>query len=210
MDAIQSEQAADGSPKGAFLIDPARIRSRTAASPKAGLSSPPTEQSRDRSLSFNARTQQSQAQLLNESGRFCSKLNRQTPELESALSLRKQRTVNHPNRQKFQFCKSENSSSAFAKPSPEPLSQRLAQNAFLERNDAISNRELFELEIPQHAENKHRRPVLIENFEPNHRLAFRAFVAAAFLPRGTKGRRAAFACQSPGQARESARARGRQ
>jgi hypothetical protein len=38
----------------------------------------------------------------------------------------------------------------------------------------ISNRELFGLEILQRAENKHRRTVLIENFEPNHCFNFRA------------------------------------
>jgi hypothetical protein len=201
MDAIQSEKAADGSPKGAFLIDPARIRSRTAASPKATSSSPPTEQSRDGSPLPDTRTQQSQAQLLNESGRFCSKLNRQTPELETALNLRKQRTVNRSNRQKFQFFNSRSSRSTSSSPCSEQLSQGLAHSVFLEGSQPISNRELLVLEIPQHAENKHRRPVLIENFELNHRLAFRAFVAAAF-------RRAAFACQNPSQARESARARG--
>jgi hypothetical protein len=56
----------------------------------------------------------------------------------------------------------------------------------------ISNRELLVLESPQLIENTHRQPVLIENFEPNSASVLPAFVAAAFLPRGTKGRRAAF------------------
>jgi hypothetical protein len=41
---------------------------------------------------------------------------------------------------------------------------------------ALSNRESLELEIPQRADNKHRRTVLIENFEPNHCFNFRASV----------------------------------
>ena len=40
----------------------------------------------------------------------------------------------------------------------------------------ISNRELVGLEVPQDFENKHRRPALIENFEPNHCFNFRASV----------------------------------
>jgi hypothetical protein len=55
----------------------------------------------------------------------------------------------------------------------------------------ISNRELLVLEIPQIIENKHRPPVLIENFEPNSALGFRAFVSAAFSLGRTKGSRAA-------------------
>jgi hypothetical protein len=55
----------------------------------------------------------------------------------------------------------------------------------------ISNRELLVLEISQLIENTRRPLVLIENFEPNSAPVFPAFVAAAFLPRGTKGRRAA-------------------
>jgi hypothetical protein len=39
---------------------------------------------------------------------------------------------------------------------------------------AISNRELFELEIPQPIENKRRRTALIETFEPNYCFNFRA------------------------------------
>jgi hypothetical protein len=56
----------------------------------------------------------------------------------------------------------------------------------------ISNRELLVLETPQVAENKHRRPVLIENFEPNSAPSFRPLATAAFSPREVKGSRAAF------------------
>jgi hypothetical protein len=49
---------------------------------------------------------------------------------------------------------------------------------------AISNRELFGLEISQLVENKHPRPILIANFEPNDFFDFRAFVAAAFRRAG--------------------------
>jgi hypothetical protein len=56
----------------------------------------------------------------------------------------------------------------------------------------ISNRELLVLETPQVAENKHRRPDLIENFEPKAAPNFRPFATAAFLPRGAKGSCAAF------------------
>ena len=55
----------------------------------------------------------------------------------------------------------------------------------------VSNREFLVLEIPQLIENKHRRPVLIENFEPNSAPSFRPFATAAFLPRGAKASRAA-------------------
>ncbi len=48
----------------------------------------------------------------------------------------------------------------------------------------LSNRELLGLEILQLAENKHPRPVLIANFEPNDFFDFRAFVAAAFRRAG--------------------------
>jgi hypothetical protein len=51
----------------------------------------------------------------------------------------------------------------------------------------ISNRELLVLENLQLIENKHRRHVLIENFEPNSSPSFRPF-----LPRGPKASRAAF------------------
>ena len=56
----------------------------------------------------------------------------------------------------------------------------------------VSNRELLVLEIPQLIENTRRQPLLIENFEPNSAPVFPSFVAAAFLPRGTMGRRAGF------------------
>jgi len=47
-----------------------------------------------------------------------------------------------------------------------------------------SNRELLVLEIPQLAENKHPRTVLIENFEPNQFSGLHASVAAAFRRAG--------------------------
>jgi hypothetical protein len=56
----------------------------------------------------------------------------------------------------------------------------------------ISNRELLVLENPQLIENKHRRPVLIENFEPNSAPSFRPFSTAAFLLRRAKASRAAY------------------
>jgi hypothetical protein len=55
------------------------------------------------------------------------------------------------------------------------------------RITVISNRELLVLENLQLIENKNRRPVLIENFEPNSSPSFRHF-----LHRGPKASRAAF------------------
>jgi hypothetical protein len=208
MGAVQSEKVAEKGSQGAFLIDPAGIRKRSAASHKAGVDKAAIGQSRDRSSSVDARTPQSQVQLLSGASHFRSKLNRQTPELEITLSFRKQRSANCSNRQKIQICKSGNPSSTFATPSRQMLSRGLAQCVFLERNRPISNRELLGLEIPQLAENKHRRAVLIENFEPNPFSGYQPYVPSAFLPRETKGKRAAFACQLPRQAGESAPARG--
>jgi hypothetical protein len=225
MGAVRSEKVTEKGSQGPFLIASTGNRNGAAAA-KASLAKAATEQSRDRSSFVSARTQQLQAQLLNKPSHFFSKLNRQTPELETTLTSRKQRTANCSNRQKMQFCKPRNSRSTSANLCPEQLSQGLAQNVFLARLGlefspapaqarsrtrlatshsqlvtVISNRELLVLEILQPAENKHRPRVLIENSEPNRRLAFRAFVAAAF-------RRAAFACQLPIQAGESLRARG--
>jgi hypothetical protein len=56
----------------------------------------------------------------------------------------------------------------------------------------ISNRELLALETLQLIENTRRRPVLIENFEPNSARSFRPSATAAFLPRGAKASRAVF------------------
>jgi hypothetical protein len=70
-----------------------------------------------------------------------------------------------------------------------------------ESDPRISNRELWGLEILQLTENKRQRPLLIANFESNHRSAFYAYVAAAF-------RRAAFLPQFPGKMRESGRRKG--
>ncbi len=202
MEAVQSKDVADKGAEGVFLTSCAEIRNRAFVSLEASLSKTAAEQSRDRSSPANARTTRSQSLLPNEMSHFCSKLNRQTPEVETTLTSRKQRTANSSNRQKITFCKSENPSSAFAKSCPEPFSRRLVRIVFLVPNRPISNRELLVLEIPQSAENKHRPTVLIENFEPNDSRGFRAFVAAAF-------RRAAFACQSSIQAGESANREGR-
>ena len=185
MEAVQSKDVADKGAEGVFLTSCAEIRNRAFVSLEASLSKTAAEQSRDRSSPANARTTRSQSLLPNEMSHFCSKLNRQTPEVETTLSPRKQRTANCSNRQKIKFCESRNSSVVLA------------------QNPPVSNRELSELEIPQRAENKHRPTVLIENFEPNHYSNFRAFVAAAFLPRGMRGRRAQFPRQSSEQAGQS-------
>jgi len=182
MEAVRIEKVAAGCAEGAFLTGCAGIRNRAVVSPEEGLVEAGAEQSRDKSWSAYARMPQSQVQPSSESSHFCSKLNRQTPEVETTLSPRKQRTANCSNRQKIKFCESRNSSLVLA------------------QNPPVSNRELSELEIPQRAENKHRPTVLIENFEPNHYSNFRAFVAAAFLPRGMRGRRAQFPRQSSEQA----------
>ena len=213
MEAVQSEDVADKGARGVLLTSCAGIRSHALVSPKASLSKTAPEQSRHNSWSAYAGMPQSRLQLLSKTVSFCSKLNRQIPEVETTLTSRKQRTANCSNRQKIQFRKSENPSAVFAKPCPAPFS-RLATSHLLALTKegplatVIPNRELLILEIPQLAENKHRPTVLIENFEPNGSRSFRAFVAAAFLPRGTRGRRAAFAFQSPSQPRESAPERG--
>jgi hypothetical protein len=141
------------------------------------------EQSRQGRSSPGPSAPQSPSQTPSAANRFLFKLNRQIPELETALTLRKQRTADCSNRQKIKFCKPRNSSADLATARP------------------ISNRELLGLEILQLAENKHRRPVLIANFEPYHRASFRAFVTGDF-------RRAAFIRQFPGQVRESGRRKG--
>jgi len=148
MEAVRIEKVAARCAASAFLTGCAGIRNRAVVSPQEGLVEVGAEQSRDKSWS-RARMPQSQVQP--SSGHFCGKLNRQTPEVETTLSPRKQRIANGSNRQKIEFCEARNSS------------------LFSARNSPISTREVLELEIPQHAENKHRGPVLIENFEPNYR-----------------------------------------
>jgi hypothetical protein len=202
MEAVQSEDVADKGAAGVLLTSRAGIRNTAAVWPKANLARTATDQSRDNSRCAGAKMPQSRVQVFSKTSSFCSKLNRQTPEVETTLSSRKQRSANCSNRQKIQFCKSQNLRSTSANPCSEQLSRRLAHSLFLRRNPPISNRELLVLEIPQPAENKHRLTVLIENFEPNDSRSFRAFVAAAF-------RRAAFACESPIQAGESAKLEGR-
>jgi hypothetical protein len=167
MEAVRIEMVADKGREGAFLTGCAGIRNRAAVSPKASPARTASEQSRDSSSSANARTTQSQSPLPSKTSHFCSKLNRQTPEVETTLTPRKRRTANCSNRQKIQFCKSQNLRSTSANPGSEQLSRRLAHSVFLKRNPPISNRELLVLEILQRAENKHRPTVLIENFEPN-------------------------------------------
>jgi hypothetical protein len=189
MEAVQSEDVVDKGAAGVLLSSRGSIRNSAVVWPKASTAKIANRQSRD-------------IQLLSRTSHFSSQLNRQTPEVETTLTSRKQRSANCSNRQKIQFCKSQNLLSTSANPCSEQLSRRLAHSLFLRRNPPISNRELLVLEIPQPAENKHRLTVLIENFEPNDSRSFRAFVAAAF-------RRAAFACESPIQAGESAKLEGR-
>jgi hypothetical protein len=164
MEAVRIEKVAARCAEGAFLTGCAGIRNRAVPSSKEGLLRAGAEQSRDKSWSAPARMPQSQVQPSSEPSHFCSKLSRQTPEVETTLNPRKQRTANCSNRQKIEFCEARNSS------------------LILAHNSPISNRELLVLEIPQRAENKHRGPVLIENFEPNPCSNFRAYVAAAFRP----------------------------
>ena len=178
MEAVRIEKVADGCAEGAFLTGCAGIRNRAVVSPKEGLLRAGAEQLRDKSWSACARMPRLQVRPSSESSHFCSKLNRQTPEVETTLNPRKQRTANCSNRQKIKFYEARNSS------------------LILARNSPISNRELPELEIPQRAENKHQRPVLIENFAPNPCSIFRAFVAATF-------RRAGFLGQFSAQAEQS-------
>jgi hypothetical protein len=167
MEAVQSEDVAVKGAERVLLTSHAGIRNRAVVSPKASLARTASEQSRDNPWCADARMPQSRVQLLSRTSHFSSKLNRQTPEVETALTPRKQRSANCSNRQKMHFCKSENPSAAFAKSCPEPFSRRLARSAFPVPNQAISNRELLVLEILQRAENNHRPAVLIENFEPN-------------------------------------------
>jgi hypothetical protein len=167
MEAVQSEKVADKGRGGAFLTGCAGIRNTAVVRPKASLASTATGLSRSNFWCAYAGMPQSRVQLLSKTVRFCSKLNRQIPEVETTLSLRKQRSANCSNRQKIQFCKSQKLRSTSANPCPEPLSRKLARSVFLKRNPPISNRELFALETLQPAENKHRPTVLIENFEPN-------------------------------------------
>ena len=213
MEAVQSEKVADKGREGVLLTGYAGIRSRGLVSPKASLSKTAPEQSRHNSCRDYARMPQSRLQLLSKTGRFCSKSNRQIPEVETTLTSRKQRSANCSNRQKIQFCKSKNPSTVFATPSPKLLSRGLAQGVLATSHllaltkegplaTVLSNRELVVLETLQPAENKHRPTVLVENFEPNDRPSFRAFVAAAF-------RRAAFACHRTIEAEDSAQPEGR-
>jgi hypothetical protein len=108
------------------------------------------EQPREKSWSAYTETPQSQAPQLAGSGYFCGKLNRQTREVETTPSARKQRTVTSSNRQNIKFRTPRNPSAGSSKETP------------------VSNRELLVLETPQLAENTHRHPVLIENFEPTY------------------------------------------
>jgi hypothetical protein len=167
MDAVRTKKVADRGVQHTFLIVCPGIRNSAVVWPKANRAWTAAEHSRDNSRCSHARIPQSRVQLLSRTSHFSSKLNRQTIELETTLTPRKQRSTNCSNRQKIQFCISQNSRSTSVNPCPEQLSQRLAHSLFLERNPPISNRELLVLEIVQRTKNKHRRTVLIENFEPN-------------------------------------------
>jgi hypothetical protein len=167
MEAVQSKKVADKGRNGAFLTGCAGITNNAVACPTASLARTAAERSRDNSSSTYAGMPQSRVHSLSKTIRFCGKLNRQIPEVETTLTSRKQRTAHCSNRQKIAFCKSENPSGASANPCPEPLSRRLARSVFLNRSQPISNREPLVLEIPQRADSKHRRTVLIENFKPN-------------------------------------------
>jgi hypothetical protein len=132
------------------------------------------EQSREGSWSDTANTSQSSLRMLGEASQIRIKLNRQIPELETALSLRKQRTANYSNRR--------SSGGRGSNISNGELTMRRA-SAFRAGNAtrgicfALSNRELLGLEISQLIENKHRRSVLIANFEPNDFLNFKVCLA---------------------------------
>jgi hypothetical protein len=88
MEAVRIEKVAARCAASAFLTGCAGIRNRAVVSPQEGLVEVGAEQSRDKSWS-RARMPQSQVQP--SSGHFCGKLNRQTPEVETTLSPRKQR-----------------------------------------------------------------------------------------------------------------------
>ena len=123
------------------------------------------DQSREGSWSNLVSTSQCSLRTLGEASQIRIKLNRQIPELEHPLSLRKQRATNRSNRQRMQFCKNEISTQELR-----TLSR--TRSVTDESDPCISDRELLGLEILQLAENKHPRPVLIANFEPNHFLVF--------------------------------------
>ena len=102
----------------------------------------------------------SKAHRWSETSPYFRKLNRQIPELESPVTLRRQTTANCSNRQKIQFCKNEISTQSVRASS--------RTSSLIEESDPhISDRELLGLEILQLTENKHRRPLLVANFEPN-------------------------------------------
>ena|ERR1700733_4149576 len=123
------------------------------------------EQSREISRSITQNNPGSKARRRGETSPYFRKLNRQIPELKHPLSLGKQTTSNCSNRQKIQFCKNEISTQKIhASSRTSPMAE--------ENDPRISNRELLGLEISQLVENKHPRPVLIANFEPNDFLVF--------------------------------------
>src|SRR5579862_980314 len=140
------------------------------------------------SWSHTPSSSQSPLRTPDEASQVPIKLNRQIPELETVLSLRKQRTVNCSNRQKIQFCKVQISIQELFDPARtrsltevsnrrisnrEPTMQRASASraSALQRAtqgicSGLSNRELLGLGISQLVENKHPRPILIANFEP--------------------------------------------
>ncbi len=146
------------------------MRLRTISRDRAGEAD---SQPRKISCSLTPGDPGSKAHRWSEARPYFRELNRQIPELESPVTLRKQTTANCSNGPKIQFCKNE---------IPTQKLRHSARTGSLteESRPHISNRELLGLEILQLTENKHQRPVLIANFEPNHQAGFRAFVAAAF------------------------------
>jgi hypothetical protein len=109
----------------------------------------------------------SKAHRWSETSPYFRKLNPQIPGLESPVTLRRQTTANSSNRQKKQFFKNEIST--------QNLRASSRTSSLIEESDPpISDGELLGLEILQLTENKHRRPLLIANFEPNHFPVFQA------------------------------------
>jgi hypothetical protein len=153
------------------------------------------EQSRRGSLSDTADTSRPPLRTLGGASQLLIKTNRQIPELETALSLRKQRTANCSNRQKSAFLATRHSRLVTRISNRERTMRRASASRASSPLrttrgicSALSNRELLGLEILQLAENKDRQPVLIANFEPNYFPAFRAYVAAAFRRAGFPSR----------------------
>jgi len=157
-------------------------------------------QSHEISRSITPSEPKSKVQKWTETSPYFRKLNRQIPDLESPVTLRKQTTAICSNRQKIQFCKNEiftqklrssfRTSSVTDESDPHISNRELtmrrasAFRASAPRHttrgicSALSNRELLGLEVLQPVENKDRQRALIANFEPNDLLNFEACLAA--------------------------------